>query len=78
MEKPVFYQAKLVEIDDVINHVYPLSKGQITLEERLPNNGQCLDCGNRNWWLLPKESIAVNVGGKPYIECLECGYSTHL
>lgn len=78
MSKPKFYQAVLEPIDDVIKHVYPKHHNKITLEERLSDNGECPDCHNNEWWLLPKESLAVKEGGKSYIECLNCGYQTHL
>lgn len=74
--KPKFYQAYYKPIKDVISHVYP--QGGITLEERLPNNAQCSECGKNEWVLLAQESVAVRQGGKPYIECLGCGLMTHL
>ena len=73
--KPKFFQAKLVELNDT--QLYEKLKG-CSLEERLSNNASCPDCGKNEWWLLPKESIAVSQGGKSYIECLGCGYQTHL
>jgi Zn ribbon nucleic-acid-binding protein len=39
---------------------------------------KCPDCSNNEWFLLPDDSVAVREGGKPYIECLNCGYHTHL
>jgi len=82
MSKATFYQAVLVPIEgDVIKHVYPhLKEGQITLEERLPDDGLCPECDSsrREWYLLPKDSIQVKEGGKPYCECMNCGYTTHL
>jgi hypothetical protein len=74
--KPKFYQAVLKPIKDVIAHVYP--QGGITLEERMPNNACCDNCGGNEWMLLAKESIAVVQGGKAYCECLRCGSTTHL
>jgi hypothetical protein len=74
--KPKFYQAVLKPIKDVIAHVYP--QGGITLEERLPNNACCDNCGGNEWMLLAQESIAVKQGGKAYCECLGCGSNTHL
>ena len=72
-----FYQAALIRIDDVIEHV-KLPKGT-TLEERLGTpEGECPECGGKEWWLYPKRSSIVIQGGKPYCECLECGYLTHL
>ena len=82
MSKAMFYQACLVPIEgDVIKHVYPhLKEGQITLEERLPNDALCpeCECSRREWYLLPSESIMVKEGGKPYCECMNCGMLTHL
>jgi hypothetical protein len=76
--KPKFYQAVLTEIkSDIMRHVYPTIKN-LSLEDRLPNNGECSTCGGNEWYLLPKESVAVVQGGKPYIECLHCGNITHL
>ena len=82
MGKPKFYQAKLVEVkENVIDHVYPHNKGvnQETLTDRMGSeNAICPECGKNKWWLLPVEGAAVREGGKPYIECIECGYNTHL
>ena len=84
MSKPKFYQAKLVEVKgDVLAHAYPNTnmngKITMTMKERMGDeNATCPDCGKNKWWLLPKEGAAVREGGKPYIECLECGYQTHL
>lgn len=79
MNKPIFYQAILLEItENVLEFAYPQSKG-LTLKERLGSeNAECSECGKNEWFLLPKESIAVKEGGKPYIECLNCGFQTHL
>lgn len=76
--KPKFYQAVLKRVDDVITHVYPHSRGTTTLEERMPNNATCSECGGNEWMLLANEQVAVKEGGKPYCECLSCGYLTHL
>jgi len=82
MSKPKFYQAVLKEVKgNVLDHVYPQFKGseQLTMEERLGNEeAKCPECQKNHWYLLPKESIAVSEGEKPYIECLGCGYTTHL
>lgn len=82
MSKAKFYQAILVEVEgDVISHVYPhLTKHKITLEERMPDDALCPECDDsrREWFLFPKESILVKEGGKPYCECMNCGYTTHL
>jgi hypothetical protein len=76
-----FYQAVLKEVKgNVLDYVYPYLKGkdQLTMEERLGNSeGKC-ECGGSEWILLPKESVAVSQGGKPYIECMSCGELTHL
>jgi hypothetical protein len=82
-KEPVFYQAVLKKVKgNIFNHVYPHIENadkQFTLGERLGNeNGCCTECGGNEWMLLPKESVAVKQGGKPYIECLECGATTHL
>ena len=80
MEKPTFYKTELVEIKgDVLDFVYPLAKGQLTMTERMGSDeAKCPECGKNHWYLLPSEGAAVREGGKPYIECLECGYQTHL
>jgi hypothetical protein len=85
MDKPKFYQAELKEIEgDVLQHVYPFLKnkngfGQFTLKERMGNdNAECSECGMNEWWIYPKQSVIVATGGKPYIECLNCGHVTHL
>ena len=78
MSKPKFYQAVLQPIDDVIKHVYAANHEEITLEERMGADAKCTECGHNEWWLLPKESIAVQEGGKAYCECMNCGATTHL
>ncbi len=82
MKKPKFYQAILKPIEgDVLDHVYPHLQGsnQLTMTERMGNEeASCPDCGKNEWYLFPKESAIVSQGGKPYIECLNCGYQTHL
>lgn len=80
MSEPKFYQSVLQPIDnaDVLKAVYPERiANQLTLEERLPE-GKCEDCGGKEWIILPKESAIVRGSGKPYIQCLNCGYHTHL
>jgi DNA-directed RNA polymerase subunit M/transcription elongation factor TFIIS len=80
MKKPTFYQAVLVEVN-VLDHVYPQFKGkeQLTMTERMGSNeAKCSDCGDNKWMLLAKESVSVTQGGKPYCECLNCGFITHL
>jgi len=83
MKAPKFYQAVLKPVEgNVFDHVYPHNAGtqhQCTMTERMGNEeGNCPECGKNEWWLLPKEGVAVKEGGKPYIECLNCGYQTHL
>jgi predicted RNA-binding Zn-ribbon protein involved in translation (DUF1610 family) len=79
MDKPKFYKAVLEEIpvDKIIEHCYPIHHKEITLEERL-GDCSCYDCGKKEWWLYPKESAAVRDGGKDYIQCINCGFITHL
>jgi hypothetical protein len=82
MSKPKFYQAVLQEVNgNVLDLVYPHLKGkeQMTMTERMGSeNAQCEQCGENEWWLFPEESVIVAQGGKPYIECLNCGQVTHL
>lgn len=77
-----FYQAVLKEVKgNVLDHAYPYLKGpgQLTMKERLGSDeGLCPECGQGKWMLLADEQVAVSQGGKPYIECLECGFMTHL
>lgn len=82
--KPKFYQAVLKPIKgNVLEHVYPWlnqnGKIDMTMTERMGSEeALCPDCGKNKWMILPDESVAVSQGGKPYIECLNCGYVTHL
>ena len=77
--KPKFYQAVLVPVEDVLEHVYKNKADLFTLTERMGSEeAKCTECGENKWMLLPKEGSAVREGGKPYIECLNCGYTTHL
>ncbi len=81
LPKPKFYKAALIEIDNVLDRIYPHFKGkdQITMTERMGSEeAKCPECSNNEWWLLPDDSVTVREGGKPYIECLNCGYQTHL
>lgn len=80
MSKPKFFQTVLVEVGgNVLDRIYPNSKGQITMTDRMGSeNAECNNCGENEWWLYPEESVCVAQGGKPYIECLNCGYITHL
>jgi hypothetical protein len=82
MRKPKFFQAVLVPIKgNVLDHVYPHLKGknQLTMTERMGSEeAKCGECSNNEWILLPGDSCAVREGGKPYIECMNCGSITHL
>lgn len=81
MRKPKFYKAELIEIEgNVLDMVYPYLKDeQLTMEERMGSKeAKCPSCSNNEWWLLPDDSVSVREGGKPYIECLNCGLQTHL
>jgi len=82
MAEAKFFQCELREVKgNIIDHVYPrLKKDPVkpTLEQRLPNGGACPDCGKKEWMIFPVECVAVREGGKPYIECLGCGHTTHL
>lgn len=89
MEEPKFYQAILKPIKgNVLDHVYPDLKGdkQLTMVERMGSDlAHCPECIEQRiekefnrWSLLADEHVAVVQGGKPYIECLDCGYVTHL
>jgi len=74
--RPKFFQAEL----KIRTHsdIMKLTKG-LSLTERMGSEkAECPECGCNHWWLLPREGAAVREGGKPYIECLNCGYSTHL
>lgn len=84
MRKPKFYQTVLTEIKgNVLDHVYSYlnekQKEQMTMTERMGSEeAKCPECSNNEWWLLPSDSVSVREGGKPYIECLNCGFHTHL
>ena len=82
LPQPKFFKAELVKIGgNVLDHVYPHLKGkeQLTMTERMGSEeAKCPECSNNEWWLLPNDSAAVRESGKPYIECLNCGYHTHL
>lgn len=74
---PKFYQAVLVPIKDIVQHCYPHAP-QITIADRMgDDHATCPECGENEWILLPKEGAAVTQGGKPYMECKNCGYHTH-
>jgi len=70
-----FYKANLILV--VPKKLNKILKGQ-TLSERMENDGICPSCGKNEWWLLPDKCVVVREGGKPYCECLSCGYQTHL
>ncbi len=81
MSKPKFYKAELKEVKgNVLDLVYPQHKNnQLTMAERMgTEDANCPDCGKNHWWLFPDECALIKEGGKPYIECLECGFQTHL
>jgi len=79
MGKPRFFQSVLKEVKgDVFDHVYG-GLFKMTIKERMGNDeGKCPECDCNSWILLPKESVAVKEGGKPYIECMNCGVTSHL
>ena len=76
MNKPVFYQAVLKPISD--SELTQITKGQSLTDRMGTEEAKCPECGTNHWMLLPKESVVVMEGGKPYMECLGCGYQTHL
>jgi predicted RNA-binding Zn-ribbon protein involved in translation (DUF1610 family) len=78
--KPKFYKAVLQPVSNVMKFCYPdkAVRKHMTLDERLPDNGCCPECSENVWWLLPNFSVVVRTGGKPYIECMNCGFQTHL
>jgi hypothetical protein len=86
--KPKFFKTTLTEIKgNVFDEVYPFrnhkrylkAEEQLTMTDRMGSEeAKCPDCSNNEWWLLPADSVSVREGGKPYIECLNCGYQTHL
>ena len=82
LPKPKFYQSVLVEIKgNVLDEVYPhlKGKGQLTMTERMGSEeAKCPECSNNKWIVLPGDSAIVRESGKPYIECMNCGYHTHL
>ncbi len=80
MSKPKFYQAVLQEVtENIFEHVYPhLNSNEFSIKERMGNDEGMCSCGHNEWMLLAKESVAVSQGGKPYIECLNCGETSHL
>jgi hypothetical protein len=79
IRKPKFFQAVLQPIKgDVLEHVYHKNHG-MTLTERMGSEeAKCGECSNNEWILLAGDSCAVREGGKPYMECMNCGTITHL
>jgi hypothetical protein len=75
-----FFKSVLIPMDE--EELIAITKG-VSIAERLSNdnginpNAECPDCKQNKWMLYPKE-INDTLGGKPYIECLTCGYITHL
>ena len=76
----------------VYPHLMTLHEGKYfpTMEERL-GDAECPNCPEETkeyghekvekytrWMLFPEEHPSVREGGKPYIQCLDCGYKTHL
>jgi hypothetical protein len=87
MGKPRFFQSVLKEVKgDIFNHVYGGLFKNTTIKELMGNDeGNCPECDCNSWIILPKESVAVKEGGKPYlthnsytIECMNCGLTSHL
>ncbi len=79
-------------LEDVYPHLLDREGGKYfpTMEERL-GDAECPRCPEETkewglekakpysrWILLPEESVSRTQGGKPYIECMDCGYKTHL
>lgn len=79
-------------LEDVYPHLLVREGGKYfpTMEERL-GDAECPNCPKETkewglkkakpysrWILLPEESVSRTQGGKPYIECMDCGYLTHL
>jgi predicted RNA-binding Zn-ribbon protein involved in translation (DUF1610 family) len=54
-----------------------IQNGDITLSERI-GDGKCPNCGKSEWMILSIKNPAVKEGGKSYIECINCGHTTHL
>jgi transposase len=77
--KPRFFQAVLKEVKgDVLEHVYGKNHN-MTLTERMGNEqGICPECDSNSWIILADDSCARVEGGKPYIECMGCGLTSHL
>lgn len=73
--KPEFFQAELRKLKE--EEVLQLTNG-LSVEERMGKNAECPECGDNRWWLQPKAGAARREGGKPYCECINCGFLTHL
>ena len=76
MAKPKFFQAALLKLDD--DQVKDILKGSSISERMGSEDAACPECGHNVWWLLPLNCAARREGGKPYCECLNCGYTTHM
>jgi hypothetical protein len=77
MSEIKFFACVLVPVEPMA-HVHGSDHKKFgTLNDRLPE-GKCENCGGTEWYFLPVESVAVREGGKPYIECLNCGNIEHL
>jgi len=74
-----WYAAVLIPIKDPIAFAYAhrTPEARPTLGERLPD-AICEKCGSQSWWFLPQSSPSVAESGKPEIECMHCGFITHL
>jgi hypothetical protein len=72
----MFYQAVLKPLTEA--EVNVLTKGQSLTDRMGSESAECPECHTNSWMLLPIESSPVREGGKPYCECLNCGYQTHL
>jgi len=77
MNKPVFYQAVLTKLEN--EDILRQTKG-ISIADRMDGDpeAKCPKCGQNHWWLLPLQGAVRRESGKPYMECLNCGYIIHL
>ena len=46
--------------------------------KRVNDTMLCPECGGREFNLYPDKFVVVSQGGKPYIECANCGETSHL
>ena len=76
MSKPKFYQAVLQPLNEA--EVKQILRGSSMTDRMGSEEVKCPECGQNKWWLLPKEGAAIREGQKPYCECLNCGYTTHM